>query len=431
VPFDLEDMVLTWRPLPVEEGTRAFVVLVREERLQRWLSELARRGLDPKHVYLDGEVLGRWAPGDETVAFVDVGHEQTSVAVCSAGRVVATRSVDVGGRAFTRAIQTALDLSWDEAERLKHGGDGDQDGTIGNLPEAAHQAADAAMALLLAELRSTLIAVEDSLELEVSRVVLTGAGARLQPLGSYLAEDLGLPVGRLADETGAGVRPGFAISYGLALLAVRGAPKDRVLDLRIGDLAYRGGVNVLRAVMVYGTAAMAFFLFATVVMFVVQYRSLATEQTHIEARIRKVVTDSFPDVPASSIKDSTAAMAIMSEKTQDVTARADVLGEATRVPPTIDELRALTKAFPPPNQVRVEVSDLTITPATISFSAETDSYASAAAVEESLQKTPRFSKAAKSGDRKIRDRVTFDVSIPLGDGKGADDSQTGDDGEAG
>ena len=153
-------------------------------------------------------------------------------------------------------------------------------------------------------------------------------------------------------------------------------------------------------------------LVATLALFVVQYRSLAAEQATLEARIKKVVTDSFPDVSAGSLRDGTTAMAIMNERTTDATARSEILAQASEIPPIIDRIYALNKALPPPEQVRVEFSDMKVTPNTISFTAETDGYATAATVEESMQKVPRFKDATKSGDRKVRDKVSFTVSIP-------------------
>ncbi len=413
VPFDLDEMVLAWRPLPTDTGTRAFVVMVRQTHLREWVSALASRGLDPKAVHLDAELLGRWARADEITAVLDIGHTHTELSVCVQGRVVAVRSMNVGGWMFTRAIQHTLGVSFDEAADLKHGPRPDADGALTSLPEPSRDAVNAAMGLLLAEVRSSLIAVEDELGIEVGRVALTGGGARLDPLGGYLAEDLGLPVRRVVDAAGETVPAGFANTFALALEVSQGGDRERVLDLRVGDLAYKGGVNILRAVMVYGSAALTFFLIATVVMFVVQYRSLSTEQAELEARIMKVVTDTLPGVSPSALRNTTTAMAILSEQTSAAVSRSGILADASAVPPTVDKMRALTKAFPPPDQIRVEVSDLRITPNTITFTAETDGYATAAGVEEALKKVPQFKDAAKSGDRKVRDKVSFSVTIPL------------------
>jgi hypothetical protein len=404
VPFDLEDMVLGWRPLSQQEQTEAVVSLVRRDLVGEWLEALAERGLDPSTAYLDGELLGIWSRSDGVLAVIDVGHAHTVVTLTGGRKVLVVRSIDVAGRSFTLAIQQALRCSWEEAESFKHGGE---------LPPAARQAADSQMGLLLAEVRSTLVAAEDEFGVEVERAFLTGSGALLEPLPSYLAQDLGISLHRVTDEGGQVVPASFATSTALNMVQLNGAPRDALIQLRAGALVYKGGVNVLRAVMVYGSAALVFFLVATVVMFVVQYRSLAAEQSELTGRIRTNVARTFPDVPKASLTSTTQAMAIMTERTLDAVARSEVLADATGTPPTIDKVYELTKAFPPPNQVTVEVSELTITPATISLTAETDGYASSAAVEESLQKQPLFKDAAKGNDRKVRDKVSFTITIPL------------------
>lgn len=404
VPFDLEEMVLGWRTIRQDVQSRLAIVLVRKDQLRQRIEALAERTLDPRAVYLDGEILGRWAPARGTHAVVDVGHSHTVVSVVQEGRVVALRAVDVGGWHFTRAIQEALQVPWTQAEQAKESGE--------ELPEPARKAADASMGLLLAGIRSILIAIEDEEGIEVEQVRLTGAGSRLEPLPAYLAEDLGLPVHRLVDEGGEAVRPAFAVSHALALSRL--GARDQLVQLRRGELAFRGGVDVMRAVLTYGGAALAFFLVATLALFVVQYRSLSAEQARLERRIQETVTETFPDVPAGSVRDSTTAMAIMSERTIEALEKSEFLAPASGRPPTVDLLYDLTKCFPPHPTVTVEVEDLTITPGTTtSFTAETDGYASAAAVEEALQKCPRFAQATKSGDRKVRDRVSFTVTIPL------------------
>jgi hypothetical protein len=91
-------------------------------------------------------------------------------------------------------------------------------------------------------------------------------------------------------------------------------------------------------------------------------------------------------------------------------------GGSVGIPPTIDALYALTKAFPPHPDVTVELSDLVITPTSISFNAETDGYASSAEVEKRLTATPRFKAALKGQEQKLNNgRVRFPITIPLGD----------------
>jgi hypothetical protein len=106
----------------------------------------------------------------------------------------------------------------------------------------------------------------------------------------------------------------------------------------------------------------------------------------------------------------------MAEFTQDAVQRAEVLGDGSvGIPPTIDTLYRLTKAFPPHPDVTVELSDLTISSESISFNAETDGYGSSSQVEEALKRSPDFRTATKGQEQRLANgRVRFPITIPLG-----------------
>src|SRR5690606_25000872 len=107
-----------------------------------------------------------------------------------------------------------------------------------SLPAEARAAVDAAMALLLAEVRSTLIEAEDRLGVGIDDLRLSGGSARMRELAARLAEDLGVPVRPAADPDGEVVPLGFHLSHALAM---RAADQSRrpALDLPTGALQLR------------------------------------------------------------------------------------------------------------------------------------------------------------------------------------------------
>jgi general secretion pathway protein L len=433
VPFDLADMVLGWRAVSSGPQTQVLTALVRRDRLETWIGALDQRGLDPSVVYVDGEMLAPLAIGTDgrpagglVVAVVDVGHSHTTVSVVRGGQVEWTRSVNVGGWSFTRAIQQALSCSWAEAEARKHGRALPQDGDDAlldepddgsgyrTLPPAARQAMDGAIGLLLAEVRTTLVQSEDVLGVGVDEVRLIGGGARIPELRGYLQENLGVPVSLAGGEA----PPLYALSNALAQHAA-GQTGSSAIDLRIGSLAWRGRTDWLRAVLTYGVGGLAVFAVAAAAVFVFRYISLSRELAATDAEIREVITTSFPTLPATSFKDNSTAVALMAGETEDAIRRADVLTNEGP-PPTVNAYYELTKAFPPADTVTVEVSELIISRDKISFVAETDGYASSAAVEESLRATEKFSQATKGDETKTGSgRVRFPITIPLGEAAAA------------
>ncbi len=434
VPFDMDEMVLGHRILAVDTKTSVLAVMARHEDLGEFIGELRERSVDPARVYVDADMHSHWAPREGTVAIVDVGHARTLVSVVRDGVVEKARAIDVGGRDFTAAIQRALNCSWAYAQQVKHGQiqaeqqpHDDEEITeprvtpTGDpLPPLARRAVDQAMGLLLAEVRSTLITSEDALKTEVESVLLTGGGARLYPLQDYLQRDLGVAVAAVTDRDGDPVPPEFGVADAAAMV-LAGSPTGRPVDLRIDDLAFKGGVDVLRAVGTLMTSGVIFLSVAAVVIFAVYYRDLGQQQADMENRIRTLVSDTFPDVPPAAVSVTTSE-SIMAEKLRATKEMAAKLGVSPE-PPTVKELEQITKAFPPhkpengsePGQVEVNVSDLSITKTNIVIKAETDGYTSSATVEESLKKNPRYARATSEDNGKRGSKVRFTVTIPLGD----------------
>ncbi len=274
---------------------------------------------------------------------------------------------------------------------------------------------DGAIGMLLAELRSTLINSEDTLRGEVSEVRMCGGSAHIDELWDYIAQDLGVPVKRAFDPTGESVPSAFAVSQALAHIAT-GAHATAV-DLRVGDLAFRGGTDLLRSALTYGLAGGVFFALAAVVMFAFQYRSLSVEQTTTEAMVQQLVLDTFPTVTAADIDSGSKAVALMAANTEEAVLQAERLGQgAGGVPPTVDIIYQLTEAFPKPEEVQVQLNDLVVTTSNISFNAETDGgFAASSAVEEALKATEMFSAAKKGTESKSGAKIKFPITIPLGE----------------
>ncbi|TNE85443.1 MAG: hypothetical protein EP330_25505 [Deltaproteobacteria bacterium] len=411
VPFDVDDMVLGWRAISKDSGTTCLVALAREDRVAGLLADMAARQVDPRLLQVDGDLLGYFG-GEAPIAIVDVGHARTLITVARGGQTLAARSVDVGGWHFTQAIAEALECSWAEAERLKH--DAATDGASGShLPPEAARAVDAQMGLLLAGIRSALITVEDALGVELSAVQVAGGGARLAPFTDYLRQDLGLEVVPLHEPSGEPVPGPYAATHALGMqLGGRG---KGAIDLRVESFAYRGGTDILKTVGLGSGVVTAVFMLAAAAVFVLQYSQIYSEQSEMDALIRDYTVRTFDGVTASQITDSTRAVALAAAVTEDAAQRARVLGSVDGKPPTIDLLHGITNAFPKPDEVTVDVSELYITPSTVTLDAEVDGYTEAAAVEAALKSDKRFAEASKGEDKRKREKVLFTITIPLSD----------------
>lgn len=461
VPFDLDEMVLGWRrgTPSTAEGTTTEIhaILAREAAVRALVEGLEARGLDPRQVVVDAEALAAFAPDpDEVVAVLDVGHDHAALVVARGGVALRWRSLSVAGRAFTRAIQASLDCSWGQAQALLRGGvaedddvvasdgprvfsedgeedtapvsaeaiagpvgDDDTDPSFAHLPEKARTAVDGAVGLLLAEVRTTLVRCEDTLGVGIDRLVLTGGASRVPDLSRWLEEDLGVPVSVLKDADGMPVRPTHAVTRGV--LAHMGGEAKGAADLRVGDLAYQGGMDVARMVLSYGGAGAAVFLAAVVVMFLVQYQQLASEQGKVDVRIRDTVAQVVDDLPAEA--DGSQALAELRDRIIDAQDRADFLGDSSVVPHIVDTIYQITNHFPPHPQVKVNVDSLDISPKAIRIEGLTEGFAQVDSIGQSLQESGLYAEVvATPGTKDRNNRIPFDIDIAVvADTGGLDD----------
>ena len=419
VPFDLSQMVMGWRVLSQDVQTEVLVGLARNEEIAGYIEELAARKMEPKDVLIDTEVISCWS-GDDTTAILDVGHRRTLVVVAANEQMISTRVVDVGGWHITKAIQKSLECSWEDAQSVKHGDlfvdqaeaettdPGSGSGVYHRLPAKAREAVDGVLAHLMSEIRSTLIGVEDELGVEVSQVRVGGGGSQFSPISQLLGRHLGVSVYCVVNEAQEEVEPAFLVADGIAE-QLTGRVSTSLIDLRQGNLAYRSGMNHLQAIVTYGSLALAVFTLVAGGWYVWQ-RGVLTGQISEIRDAQTVIYETT--LPGQKIRGQTKAMNLMNTRIQEAETRLAALG-GDGEPRTVALIHDLTKAFPKPEDVTVDILHLNITPNTIKIDAETTGFAEVAQVEESLKAQKSFENAAKSNEQKKRGKIEFSVQIPL------------------
>jgi len=97
----------------------AFAPLVHLGALQTIAQEL---GLDVLAISAEPYAVARCAPGDDpsmSAIFIDIGGGTTDIAVVRDGGVEGTKMFALGGRSFTKRLSQILNVSFDEAEKIK------------------------------------------------------------------------------------------------------------------------------------------------------------------------------------------------------------------------------------------------------------------------------------------------------------------------
>lgn len=422
VPYDLEDMLLETYHLDSERGqSRTRAVIARKAAVGELLEMLREARSEPGRVVLDAEALGFYATRGVQVV-VDIGHERTVLAVCQNGQLVSARLVPMGGRAQTAAIAAALHVADTEAEALKHGmevpssapggvGWTDAEPTHANAADPrAQRALIESVDVWIAEVRSRLIGVEDELKIGIDELLLAGGASQLVGLAGRLSAALGIPARPVV--VPGGHPPACALVVALGRIA---ADELTATDLRVGAFAHRGHADVLWSVVGYGALATGAALLVGFGVLVWRATDSWTKMDELDAELVAKVTQHFADVNPDNLDEPSDALLAFSERALEVQVRVDALGATVSGEPRVlSLLKKLSSTLPPNGEARIDIRELTITEEAVSMRAETDSYESAAKIEESLQGSPTFSQARKSDEKKLGEGLSFNLSIPLG-----------------
>lgn len=214
IPFDIEHVIIDFQIIKeiVEKEERMILVLLvaaKEELIYDHMEILQRAGLETTHINVDTfaveDTLTFDVRGEEVLALVDIGSRMTNINVVENRISCFNRDILVGGNDFTEAIKRELDLSFQEAEKLK-----EEEGAILSTDELAtgthtggkraaqiSYAIESVGARLLDELERSFAYYYTQLPVyrkNIDRVVLSGGSAMLSNLDQYLSNGLGMPV---------------------------------------------------------------------------------------------------------------------------------------------------------------------------------------------------------------------------------------------
>ncbi|MBU1138861.1 MAG: pilus assembly protein PilM [Proteobacteria bacterium] len=198
IPFDIDDVYLDFQDLKTnKEGsdrTDVMLVAAKKEIVDDYLEMLEGINLQPVIVDVDGFALENTYeynyPKDENVALVDIGATKMNINIISKGTSVVARDIVVGSRQLTEQIQNAFDIEFEEAEALK----------LGHLPAEDKQQQ-------IEEIFSTtctqwVLEIKKAIDLyhanhadeQLTRLVLSGGGAKVAGLTDFLSSETGLTV---------------------------------------------------------------------------------------------------------------------------------------------------------------------------------------------------------------------------------------------
>lgn len=422
VPFDLEDIVIDWSETAGSRNHSELIATISPRKeVALLLNSLRQAGLEPRVVEAEGLVLGNLAglfelPGRRIV--LDVGHRKSTLCLLVEGRPIAARSFPVAGRMLTEALAKDLDVSVDEAERIKH-----EEGLFAERLSGAIPSARAVLDRLAREVVRSLGSLEAQLGGKpadlLGGITLVGGTARLHRLDEYLTERTGvatapleLPQGPTAASLVAGGDP---LVFGPAVaLALRGTTRATThMNFRQHELAYKLDLRKLGRELRWtaALAALAVLLFGAGI--VTSLRMEAGRAQDLEAEVERLYIEAFPGAtlprnPASAMQD----------EIRDARKRAEVLGVYRGNLSALDLLALLSAQVP--KELDVTFEELSIDGKVIRIRSHAQSFETVDRLKAELQKAPLFKRIQTSelqADAR-RGGNTFSMTISLAEGEG-------------
>ncbi|HUT77964.1 MAG TPA: pilus assembly protein PilM, partial [Polyangia bacterium] len=288
LPYDIDEAIFDQVELGRDsERISLLTATVLRKRIEALIAGLAERGLDPREVgvaplayrHFAGE--GAAAGAAELVAVLDLGHQRTNVMIREE-RVVTARTILRGGRDLTARLAEVGKISFSEAEAYKR-----QSGISGKVGEVLR----AGLEPLVREVRQTVAGHLAAGGGRIKRVLICGGGSQLTGLDMLLANELGVPVERSGAELEPGSRnrdPDQAPEVFLLAQHLGGreqVPRSKRINLRRGDLSFKGDFQYLRRRMIWVAVCLLTVLLAWIFHNYAEYSALAHESAELEERL--------------------------------------------------------------------------------------------------------------------------------------------------
>lgn len=269
-PFPLDEVVVDHQIIETKGSTSTVLAaMARKDDVEAYLNGLRDLGLEPKAIDVDYisnvnlvPFLPKTLPGSEEIVqtqlVIDIGHVKTSMLLFHNGKLTAARTIRIAGRYFTEFLMKVLDVSYDEAQRIKHAvgrieleNGATAEGSAGQEAIVARYLA-VPVTELVREIVRTVHAFCAQENLHPSITYIMGGSAKLEGLTDLLSKTLEIPVEPIGfddprlifeDDTEAHA-PALAQSLAIGLRGVHFRGQSTI-NLRRGELALAGKYDVV------------------------------------------------------------------------------------------------------------------------------------------------------------------------------------------
>jgi type IV pilus assembly protein PilM len=202
IPFDVNEVNLDFQILESSDGEGQMDVLLvaaKKDLIDDYVQVIREAGLTPVAVDVAGFAIENafeanydTAP-DDVIALVNIGAQVVNINIMAGGVPCFTRDITTAGNQYTEEIQKALSISFEEAERIKLGGQGTDSQDV--VPQEVEQAMQSVTETVIGEIsRSLDFYAATTAESRINKVYLSGGSARVPGLEAAFHERTGLDV---------------------------------------------------------------------------------------------------------------------------------------------------------------------------------------------------------------------------------------------
>lgn len=196
IPFAMEDVNLDYQVVERRSGEQAtmdvILAAVKKDRINDYTSVISQAGKSPIIVDVDAFALQNAFeinyPDelDKVLALINVGASVTNISIFQEGTSVLWRDISFGGNQYTESIQKELNLSYEQAEELKRGGE------VEEIPhETLFSILNSVSANIVREVQKT---VDFFQAVSLDKIIISGGSAKIRGLDQFLSEKLNTPV---------------------------------------------------------------------------------------------------------------------------------------------------------------------------------------------------------------------------------------------
>ncbi len=198
IPFDINDVRMDYVLLPdndlAAEHMEVLLVAVKREKVNDYVSVISQAGKQPALVDVDAFAIQNAyeinydVDPSRVIALVNMGAGVTTLNVLARGQTVFWRDISFAGNHFSEALQREFNLSFEQAENLKRGGE-----VEGHDSHDAKPILEGVASEMAGEIQKTFdFFSATSGESSVDQLVLSGGCAMTLGLQEVLSERLGV-----------------------------------------------------------------------------------------------------------------------------------------------------------------------------------------------------------------------------------------------